>query len=182
MRYSLAFLSIFAGCTIQFDVTSQRTALENQILGTHKELDQDVVLISSVRAVDKDGSIKSNTFSTSHEMAVKAKQNQAYNQDDIKEFKDKQYVGENNDGLLEILPPGTGLIESINRRDKKILKVIVAEENRDRGIIWNRIITMNPELGKEHYTTVVDTFKKQNYENGNSGYWYKRNGKWTQKP
>ena len=80
MKYSLATLLFVSGCTIQFDVTSQRTALENQILGTHKELDQDVVLISSVRAVDKDGTIKTNKFSTSHEMAVKAKQNQSYNQ------------------------------------------------------------------------------------------------------
>ncbi|SMF66310.1 DUF1318 domain-containing protein [Pseudobacteriovorax antillogorgiicola] len=182
-RIWLTFLFVHSGsCTIKFDVTSQRTALENQILGTQKELDQDVVLISSVRAVDQDGEIKKIEASDLHQKAVLAKQNQAFNQDDIQEFKDKQFIGEGPAGKIMILPPSIGLVSQASNRETNIISIILAEENRDRKIIWRRVITMNPELNSEHFDSVVETFQKQIYEKAKPGHWFYRNGRWMQKP
>lgn len=39
--FACAYLS---GCAFNFDVTSQRTALENQVMGSYKELEDELVM------------------------------------------------------------------------------------------------------------------------------------------
>ena len=95
IRFSMVPLALLCSCTFNVNLTSQRTALENQIIGSQKQLDHDLILISSVRALDEDGQVKENDFSVSHERALQAKQNRQFNQDDILELKSNEIIGEN---------------------------------------------------------------------------------------
>ena len=52
---------LLCGCTlarVQVDVLSQRTVLENQVLGTYNALDREMLLVASVRGVDAAGNIR----------------------------------------------------------------------------------------------------------------------------
>jgi len=58
------FLSLacwLGGCSgplVGVTVVDERTALENQVLGTYKELNQEVLLLASVRYIDPKGKLK----------------------------------------------------------------------------------------------------------------------------
>jgi len=58
--FALLMLAL-SGCTlakVDVNVVSERTALENQVLGSYNALTQDVLLVASVRGVDPSGVIK----------------------------------------------------------------------------------------------------------------------------
>ena len=57
---------VLAGCTqklvdVNVTIVDQKTALENQILGSYEELDNEVLLLASVRSVDEEGKLKPTT-------------------------------------------------------------------------------------------------------------------------
>jgi len=61
-KISLLSITLFLlfGCTlaqVRVNVVSERTALENQVLGSYNSLSQDVLLVASVRGVDPLGRI-----------------------------------------------------------------------------------------------------------------------------
>ncbi len=95
-----AFVFGVGGCTFKVALTSQRTALENQIMGTYSELEDGLVLNSSVRGPS------TKTLKQRHDLAMK---NQAFNQDDLDELKTKSLIGEAKNGMIEILKSGSGL-------------------------------------------------------------------------
>ncbi|NRA65239.1 MAG: DUF1318 domain-containing protein [Pseudobacteriovorax sp.] len=137
-----------------------------------------MAMISSVRAVDTDGTTKKIDISQNHETALRAKQNQEFNQDDIFEFKNLGIIGETEDGLLEIV---TTTSQKPNIDIPKLAEILIAEENRDRKILWKRIITSNPEIKASDIQQVQKTYAKQIYEAAPKGHWFKRNDQWTQK-
>ena len=54
---------VLAGCggkviDVNVTIVDQKTALENQILGSYEELGNDVLLLASVRSVDEEGKLK----------------------------------------------------------------------------------------------------------------------------
>jgi len=65
MKKNIQFFMIMIlplySCTlanVNVEVMSERTALENQILGTYNSLDKEMLLLASVRGVDFMGNIK----------------------------------------------------------------------------------------------------------------------------
>jgi len=57
-RIILAAMIMIQGCTlakVNVEVVSERTTLENQILGTYNSLDREMLLAASVRGVDENG-------------------------------------------------------------------------------------------------------------------------------
>ena len=57
---------VLAGCggklmDVNVTIVDQKTALENQILGSYEELGNDVLLLASLRSVDEEGKLKSAT-------------------------------------------------------------------------------------------------------------------------
>src|SRR5690606_18823022 len=87
------FAFTLTGCAFSFDVTSQRTALENQVMGTYKELDDELVLSGAVRG--NGAAVKPVS------PAVQARQNQMFNADEIAELKAAGLLGEGADGYLK---------------------------------------------------------------------------------
>src|SRR5688572_5441341 len=124
--------AITSSCTFNFEVTSQRTALENQVMGTYRELEDDLVLISAVRAPKAGAAV-----SPHRQRALDAKQNQDFNRDDIDELKTIGVLGETAGGTVALLPPSIG--KAADSAAARLAAQLVVEENRDREVIWKRI-------------------------------------------
>ena len=177
------FLSaVTVGCSFKFAITSQRTALENQVMGSYKEIDDDVVLAASVRGVSSDGAKKKNAATDLQMLALRAKQNQDFNRDDIDEQKTAQILGESSDGLLVVLPSGTGFSSKASANTLEFCRVLSDEENRDREVVWNRIVQSNQNLTIKDMPEVRLTFAKMQFESGSAGHWFQnQKGTWFQK-
>ena len=180
---AVSFTWLFAtGCTFKFDITSQRTALENQVMGSYKEIDDDVVLLASVRGVSSDGSTVKHEVSDQQLDALRAKQNQEFNRDDLDELKSMQGIGESRDGTVVVLPPGIGQAEKASQNEAAFMKTLIAEENRDRLVVWNRIIQSNHNLSSKDIDEVRKTYAKMQFEAGLVGHWFQDDkNKWNQK-
>ena len=167
-------------CAFNIEITSQRTALENQILGSYEEIDASYSLLSSVRSVDESGNVKALTVSAQRKSSVEAKQRQAFNKDDIEEYKDLLAVGEGNDGLLKVVD--IKKLDELSRQQKDLLKIILAEENSDRRTIWERVIEQSPDLSKNNIDDVIRVFVKTARENEKLGRYFQLDGgDWTKK-
>lgn len=166
------------GCAINFEITSQRTALENQMLGEYKDINSDLYLISSVRAMDQ---VAQNGPDVTKN-AKQAQQNRIYNQDDIDELKNLQILGERADGMLTILPAGTGLVQKATSAQKELAKILVNEENHDRRVIWQFTISENANLKQSDLDKVKETFAKQVLAKAKEGHWFQSEAAgWYQK-
>lgn len=172
MAYSLFCIlgfSWISGCTFNIALTSQRTALENQIMGSYQDLDDEYILNASVRGAD------SNSIDKKHRMA---QQNQKFNRDDIEEFKDGSIVGEASNGNLVVLDKADKSV----LKSKPYLKQIVIEENRDRNVLWQHIIETNPNLSMQDLAKVRNSYSKLMIERARVGQWYqKEKDQWVQK-
>lgn len=177
------FVSIGASsCAFNFELKSQRTSLENQILGSYKEIDEDVILASSVRSLDKDGKAKVVERSDLAEKAIRAKQNQEFNRDDIDELKVDQIVGESFDGAIIVLPDTFGRMKAAKPVQQKLAEVLLEEENRDRAIIWQRMIDQNENLQAKDLAEVRKTYAKVQREASPEGSWIQDDSQtWKQK-
>ena len=174
----LLFASLPA-CTFTFDVTSQRTALENQVMGSYKELEDDLVLISAVRGRSESGAV-----SPMRRRALDAKQNQDFNRDDMDELKGMGLVGETTQGKVVVLPPGVAgkAAKAADEKTSRLASQLVAEENQDREAIWQRIVESNENLSAKDLPAVRATYAKMLRENAAEGHWIQsENGSWTQK-
>lgn len=171
---------LLGSCTYSFEVSSQRTALENQILGTYQEIDEDLVLISSVRAVDESGNLKPQEFSDLQRRALRARQNQEFNRDDIDELKNLGIIGETFTGELLLTPEGNG--RAAAERKRRLAGDLIKEENRDRGVIWLRIIQINEELKASDLEEVRKTYGRTKFNEAEEGHWLlDENSIWFQK-
>jgi|GEM_PF-1009946 len=168
-------------CSFKFEITSQRTALENQVMGSYKEIDDDVVLMASVRGVGSGGETKKTEVSDLQLAAIRAKQNQEFNRDDLDELKTAQIIGEGNDGSVVLLPVDAGKKPD----DPKLVvfaRALIEEENRDRQNIWARIVQSNPNLSAKDMQEVRRTYARMQFDAGAVGHWFQdEKGKWAQK-
>ncbi len=100
---AIIFLSACSGKLVGVNVTvvDQKTALENQILGSYEELGNEMLVVASVRLVDEEGKLKTIAeILKSKKTAIRAMQRQEFNKDDIQKFKQTGCAGEGNEGLL----------------------------------------------------------------------------------
>ena len=171
-------------CSFNFELTSQKTALENQVMGSYKELDDDVIMMASVRGVSKDGK-KTKTAapaSESAKTAVTAKQNQDFNRDDIDDLKQKQIVGEASSGELAMVPKDIGAGASADAPDLMLAQALIKEENHDRETVVERIVVSNENLSSKDLAVARKTYQKKVIEDSPVGTWFQDDsGKWQRK-
>lgn len=176
----LAALGLWAACSIktpEITLTGEKTALESQILGAYEQLATQNLLTTSVRAGDNTAS---NTLSEQQETVSKAMQNQKFNKDEIDDLKKDKVVGENNAGYLEILG-GTKYDE--DPVFNKIVTQLAAEENRDRRIIYQRIISVNASSTPSNDGEPGAIFAKMQIEKSAPGTMIQlQDGQWIEKP
>jgi hypothetical protein len=163
--------SIISGsCTFNFELTSQRTALENQVLGTYKEIEDELILVSAVRGPNAGKSYDSSD--------TRARNNQDFNRDDIEELKQKKILGETSKGELI----GTDRLKTVDKSLQLLATELVAEENKDRYQIWQKIIQENKNLTEKHLPEIRSTYAKIILERSPKGYLFLSDQNiWTEK-
>ena len=182
MKFGLGLVcagALLAACSIHppdIKITDEKTALENQILGTYNEIEEDVWMVASVRSAEPG---KKTEISQEKEAVLNAYQNQEFNKDDIEEFKADGCVGENNQGYLEIRAS-----EKYNKDEqyKKLVNQIVENENKDRTVIMKRIIEVNHNLSENDFGKVQEIYAQMKRDSAKSGEWVQgKDGKWAKK-
>jgi uncharacterized protein YdbL (DUF1318 family) len=171
--------TLFFACSIkapEVKVTGEKTALEKEVIGTYSQMEEDTWMVASTRSAKGQNEVN---ISPEKQRVLEAMQQQKFNKDDVSEFKQKGYVGENNRGLLEIRSM-EGLENDSD--DAKLIQEIVLEENADRKIIMERVIELNEKLKKSVQDDVLGIFAKMNQENAPVGTWVQGpDGKWAKK-
>ncbi len=167
------------GCTslatVKVDVVSERTALENQVLGTYNSLDREMLLVASVRGVDATGKInRPPQKSREHQNVIAAMQILDFHTDDLQVFKRLGWIGENNQGLVEpFAMQREGLGQELQafaaRFTQAEFTAVVDQVNKAREVIMARVIELNENLTAEDLPKVRAIFAKLNMENAKPG-------------
>ncbi len=176
--FSIILIAGFvSGCTVAVNVemVSERTALENQVLGSYNSIDREMLLVASVRGVDSKGNIKKTpAHSQDHKDAVSAMQIQSFHADDIRFLKQLGWIGEGNNGLLskfemdkEKIPED--LKDFSERLKPEEFNYIVSEVNRSRQVIMQRVIDINENMTVNDLQKIQKIFGKLNAENALPG-------------
>ena len=171
-------LAACSGPMVGVTVVDERTALENQILGSYQELNHDVLLVASVRYIDPKGKlVKSPPVPPGKKKAIRAVQRSSFNKDDIDSLKRQGIVGENNQGGVTLLAP-----EQVEAERKPFVANLLQEENADREIIMRRVIETNETLRDQDFPRVQQTFAALNRDKALVGDMIQmESGKWIKK-
>jgi hypothetical protein len=162
-------LSACSGPLAEVNVTvvDQKTALENQVLGSYEEIGNDVILLASVRSVDEDGKLIAVTEIPPGKLkAIRARQRQEFNSDDILNFKKQGTTGEGNQGLLVFFETER------TRKDpkyKQFVQTLIQEENEDRLAIYERVLATNEFFGEEDLPKIKAITASLNRDNARPG-------------
>ena len=168
----VALLLVLGACAeklvdVNVTIVDQKTALENQILGSYEELGNEVLLLASVRSVDEEGKLKPATEIPQGKLnALRAMQRQEFNRDDIQEFKKSLIAGEGNDGLLKFFATQRTKTDA---KFKEFATAIIAEENEDRLVILKRIVATNENFTERDLPKVQKISASLNRDNAKPG-------------
>ncbi len=165
---------------VNVTVIDQKTALENQILGSYEELGNEMVLLASVRSVDENGKLKPVVKTPPAKLkAIKAMQRMEFNRDDIQKFKEMGIAGEKNDGFLNFFETEETKKDS---QLKVFAQTIINEENEDRQTILTRVIATNIRFSPEDLPKVKKVYANLNRDNALTGEKIQlEDGTWTVK-
>jgi uncharacterized protein YdbL (DUF1318 family) len=93
----------------------------------------------------------------------------------LKTFYDSGSVGMTNGGMIEVRD-----LNLVPLRDRKTLKTLVSDENRDRQALYKEIAVANGQPGWE--PEIRKTFARRWIDNAPAGWWYQDNsGNWQRK-
>jgi uncharacterized protein YprB with RNaseH-like and TPR domain len=165
---------------VQVDVVDQRTALENQVLGSYKEIDRDLMMLASVRSIDESGRLKEvDPLPKERMKVIRALQRSKFNQDDIDYFKELGSAGENKEGFLTFFESEpTRLDEEYHR----FVTAIIEQENEDRKTIMNRILETNENFTENDLPKVQTIFANLNRDSAPEGVMIQLDdGQWVRK-
>lgn len=175
---ALAALSGISGCTlaeVKVNVASERTSLENQILGSYNSLSEETLLVASVRGVDPLGRIQTPPRKSREQQdAITAMQVTSFHADDVDAFKRLGWVGEGNKGLLTGFPlvrenAPEDLKDFAARYQQNEFNAVLAEVNRARETIMRRAIETNASLTPADLPKVQSVFAKLNEDTAKPG-------------
>ena len=171
-------LLFLTGCTlarVNVNVVSERTTLENQVLGSYNSLNNDLLLVASVRGVDPSGNvIKQPKRSSEHMESVTAMQVIAFHADDLASFKRLGWAGEDNKGLVTPFKMNKtdipeDLVDFSNRFKPDEFNSIIDEINRAREIVMKRVVEINENFTLKDMSEIQKIFAKLNRENALAG-------------
>lgn len=173
---------ILCGCSFKFELTSQKTALENQIMGSYRELEDDLLVTNFERKTsDLDGRAQSKTAVSAS--VQRAEKNREFNSDDITELKDSAIIGELPDGLLALLPKSLGGVSTASPEQLKLAEALIDEENRDREVIWKKGLNEDAKQKdpESEQTQIRSQFARDIFDKSPAGHWFFVGSRWTVK-
>ena len=172
-------LVLLSGCTlakVDVNVVSERTSLENQVLGTYNALSEDVLLVASVRGVSPTGKVETPPrHSPEQQEAAQALENIAFHADDVETMKRLGWVGENLDGTLTAFPREVPekapdeLKAFASRFHEGEFRQVVDEVNRSREILMNRVVRTNENFTAKDLPAIRKVFARVNRQNSAPG-------------
>ncbi len=176
--FTLSVLIACGGPLVGVTVVDERTALENQVLGSYQELNQQVMLVASVRYIDPQGKLKqTQELPPGKKDVVRALQRVSFNKDDLNRYKALGMIGENNEGGISLLQP-----EKIEPDDRAFVDNLIQEENEDRLAIMSRIVDTNETLSAKDLPRVHKMFAALNRDKALKGERIQlENGNWISK-
>lgn len=172
-------LLLLGGCTlakVDVNVVSERTSLENQVLGTYNSLSEDLLLVASVRGVSPTGKIEAPPRHTPEQQdATRALETIAFHADDLEAFKRLGWVGENRDGLVtpftrevpKQLPPDLKTFAILYSEAE--FRQVVDEVNESREVLMQRVIRTNENFTAKDLPAIRKVFSKINRQNSAPG-------------
>ncbi len=176
---------LLASCEPKFVILAlpERTALENQVLGTYEYLTDNDRFYGAVPGVATRGDIDSisSPSGTALELSavrrnvLKAVLHQEFQRNEIIRLKAAGYIGEASNGYLHLFRDRIP--------DAELVRVerIASDENTDRRAVVDGIIATNPGLSEQDRVKVEAIFARQYRDSARPGDWYQvANGKWQQ--
>ena len=174
LAYCLHWLICACAISIKgIEVPTAKTDLEKQVLGEYRSVDNELILMSTVRGGQ-------NKPPGNTDLVEYAKQNQKFNQDDLEELKNLQILGEGNDGKVDLVPMSVSKIASPKAKLMRLARIILDEENADRMILWRDTLKKGQQSLslQQVQKTYTDVKRKQI----TVGQWYKDDqGVWNRK-
>lgn len=175
--FTLILLPLCACTLAKVDVTvvSERTSLENQVLGTYNTISDDLLLVASVRGISPSGRITPAPQRTpEQEMAVRALETVSFHADDVEAFKRLGWIGEGRDGLLAPFPrtlPKSGsqdlaFAESFSEGE---FRQVLEEVNSAREVLMLRVIQTNENFTARDLPEIRRVFAKINQQSSPPG-------------
>ena len=175
----LGLALIFSGCTlakVDVNVVSERTSLENQVLGTYNRLSEDMLLVASVRGVSPTGKIEAPLHHTPEQVdATRAMETIAFHADDIETFKRFGWVGENQEGLLTHFVRETPRVTSDELKSfaanysEAEFQQVVKEVNQAREVLMMRVVQTNENFTVKDLPAIRAVFARINRQNSAPG-------------
>jgi len=181
MKFAMPFsLLLVLACSIktpEITLTGEKTAMENQILGSFEQLSDQALNTTSRRT---SGVRETETVSEHKQAVFDAVQNQKLNRIEIQELKRDKIIGENNEGYLEILP--TERYKNDPQYQKRV-DFIVAQENRDREVIYQQVVVLNYDAAEIDTAELNRIFTNVQFEASEAGTMIQQpDGRWIPKP
>ncbi|MDD2271380.1 MAG: DUF1318 domain-containing protein [Desulfuromonadaceae bacterium] len=175
----LSLVLLVSGCTLaklDVNVVSERTSLENQVLGTYNSLNEDMLLVASVRGVSPTGKIEAPPRHTPEQAdATRALETIAFHADDVESFKRFGWVGENQEGLLTAFtretPKGASkeLKAFADNYGEAEFQQVVKEVNSARETLMMRVVQTNENFTAKDLPAIRKVFAKINRQNSAPG-------------
>lgn len=178
-KYLFLLMTIFLACSIkapELTLTGEKTALENQILGTYEKVETDSWISASARTAESEA----DHIKTQQRQAVLlAVQNQNFNRDEIEELKQQAVIGENNKGFLDILENEK---YQTDNNFKNYVDLLINEENRDRKTIYQQVFAINNKPDQTEESHITSIFAKLQFEKSKPGTMIQNpDGSWVKK-
>lgn len=176
---ALALALFISGCTlakVDVNVVSERTSLENQVLGTYNSLSEDMLLVASVRGVSPTGIIEAPPRHTPEQVdATRAMETIAFHADDIDTFRRFGWIGENQEGLLTPFTRETPKVASEELKSfaanfsEAEFQQVVKEVNQAREVLMMRVVQTNENFTIKDLPAIRKVFAGINRKNSAPG-------------
>ncbi|MBE0504682.1 MAG: DUF1318 domain-containing protein [Desulfuromonadales bacterium] len=160
---------------VDVNVVSERTSLENQVLGTYNTINDDLLLVASVRGISPSGKIAPAPERTpEQEGAVRALETVSFHADDVEAFKRLGWVGEGRDGLLAPFPrtqPKSGSSDQAfaETYSDGEFRQVLDEVNKAREVLMLRVIQTNENFTAQDLPEIRRVFARINQQNSPPG-------------
>jgi uncharacterized protein YdbL (DUF1318 family) len=175
----IGLVFFFTGCTlakVDVNVVSERTSLENQVLGTYNSLNEDMLLVASVRGVSPTGKIEAPTRHTPEQVdATRAMETIAFHADDVETFKRFGWVGENQEGLLTPFTRETPKVAAEELKtfaanySEAEFQQVIKEVNQSREVLMMRVVQTNENFTIKDLPAIRKVFARINRQNSAPG-------------
>jgi hypothetical protein len=181
-RHRILFLLVsllLGGCTlakVDVNVVSERTSLENQVLGTYNSLNEELLLVASVRGVSPTGKIETKPQrSPEQQDATRALETISFHADDLESFKRLGWAGENREGLItpfprdipKNLPPDLKSFATLYNEAE--FRQVIDEVNQSREVLMQRVVQTNENFTAKDMPVIRKVFAKINRQNSAPG-------------